>query len=182
MPYRSDAVVPANAAGQTLAPAVLPLARIATPTNPATRPMSRHGPIRSPKNRKAIRAVNITVIALLMAPMPAGARSAPQANSANGMTELRVAMPAMRSHSAMLNCARAAHSHGSRTRAPSARRASTSGKGPKSAAATRMNRNDPPQMAPSIVNSSGVRHGATPTALAAGAAPAATAAGAGAGV
>src|SRR6266853_472511 len=103
-----------------------------------------------------------------MAPMPAGARSAPQANSANGTTELMVAMPAMRSHSARLNCARAAHSHGNRTRAPSASRASTSGKGPKSAAATRMNRNDPPQMAPSTVNSSGVRHGATPTALAAG--------------
>src|SRR5439155_7956004 len=114
---------------------------------------------------KAMTAANITVMALRMAPMPAGSRSAPQANSANGMTELMAAMPAMRSHSATLNRARAAHSSGSRTSAPRARRASTSGRGPKSAAATRMNRNEPPQMAPSIVNSSGVRQGA-PTASA----------------
>src|SRR5256714_13616394 len=122
-------------------------------------------------------AVNMTVIALVMAPMPAGARSAPQANSANGMTELMAAMPAMRSHSATLNRARAAHSSGSRTSAPRARRASTSGKGPKSAAAARMDRNEPPQMAPSIVNSSGARQGA-PTVSAAGALTAAAAAGA----
>src|SRR5437660_11620161 len=99
-------------------------------------------------------------MALVMAPMPAGARSAPQANNVNGMTELMAAMPAMRSHSAGVNCARAAQSSGSRTSAPRPRRASTSGNGPKSAAATRMKRNDPPQMAPSSVSSSGVRHGA----------------------
>src|SRR5256886_13221603 len=122
-------------------------------------------------------AANITVMALLMAPMPAGARSAPQANSANGMTELTAAMPAMRSHSATLNRARAAHSSGSRTSAPRARRASTSGRGPKDAAATRMNRDEPPQMAPSIVNSSGVRQGApTASAVVAGAAAPARAA------
>src|SRR5437764_15127930 len=117
-------------------------------------------------------------MALLMAPMPAGARSAAQANNANGMTELMAAMAAMRSHSATLNRARAAHRNGSRMSAPRLRRASTSGKGPKSAAATRMNRNEPPQMAPSIVNSSGARQGA-PTLSAAGALTAAAAAAAG---
>src|SRR6184192_2063823 len=158
-PYQSDAAVPASAAGQTLSPAVLPLARMATPTNPPTSPIRRRGPMRSPKNRNATRAVNITVMALVMAPMPAGARSAPQANRANRMTELMAAMPAMRSHSAGVNCARAAQSNGNSTSAPSPRRASTSGNGPKSAAATRMKRNEPPQMAPSSVSSSGVRHG-----------------------
>src|SRR2546429_18008 len=115
-------------------------------------------------------------MALVMAPMPAGARSAPQANNVNGMTELMAAMPAMRSHSAGVNCARAAQSSGSRTSAPSPRRASTSGNGPKSAAATRMKRNDPPQMAPSSVSSSGLRQDAS---WAAAAAPQADTAGGG---
>ena len=57
-------------------------------------------------------------MALVMAPMPAGARSAPQANSANGITEFTTAMPAMRSHSPGVNCARACHRNGSRTSAP----------------------------------------------------------------
>src|SRR5256886_15195298 len=140
---------------------------MATPTNPPTSPISRRGPMRSPKKRNATRAVNITVIALVMAPMPAGARSAPQANNVNGMTELMAAMPAMRSHSAGVNCAGAAQSSGSRTSAPSPRRASTSGNGPKSAAATRMKRNDPPQMAPSSVSSSGLRQDASWAAAAA---------------
>src|SRR5256884_9970322 len=121
-------------------------------------------------------AVNIAGMGLLRGPMPAGARSAAQANNANGMTELMAAMPAMRSHSARLNRARAAHKSGSRMSAPRLKRASTSGRGPKSAAATRMNRNEPPQMAPSIVNSSGARQGA-PTLSAAGALTAAAAAG-----
>src|SRR5947208_6168814 len=111
-------------------------------------------------------AVNITVMALLMAPMPAGARSAAQANNANGMTELMAAMPAMRSHSARLNRARAAHKSGSRMSAPRLKRASTSGRGPKSAAATRMNSNEPPQMAPRIDNSTGEHHVATNLSLA----------------
>src|SRR5256884_61438 len=148
---------------------------MATPTNPPTSPIRRRGPMRSPKKRNATRAVNITVMALVMAPMPAGARSAPQANNVNGMTELMAAMPAMRSHSAGVNCARAAQSSGSRTSAPSPRRASTSGNGPKSAAATRMKRNDPPQMAPSSVSSSGLRQDAS---WAAAAAPQADTAGA----
>ncbi|GAC1455801.1 MAG: hypothetical protein PVSMB6_13190 [Steroidobacteraceae bacterium] len=42
--------------------------------------------------------------------------------------------------------------------APRLRRISTSGMGPKSVAATRMNRNDPPQIAPSTASSSRVRH------------------------
>src|SRR5207248_482908 len=84
------------------------LARMATPTNPPTSPIRRRGPMRSPKKTNATSAVNITVMALVMAPMPAGARSAPQANRANGMTELMAAMPAMRSHSAGVNCAVAA--------------------------------------------------------------------------
>src|ERR1700683_997152 len=111
----------------------------------------------------------MTVMALLMAPMPAGARSAPQANSANGSTEFTVAMPAMRSQILRLNWARERHRNGIRTRAPRARRASTSGKAPKSPAATRMKRNEPPQMAPSSVSSSGVRQRAACPAPATGA-------------
>src|SRR5207253_6770258 len=57
-----------------------------------------------------------------------------------------------------VNWERARHRNGSNTTAPSARRTSTRANGPKSAAATRMNRNDPPQMAPSSVNSMGVSH------------------------
>ena len=72
----------------------------------------------------------------------------------------------MRSHTRALNCARARHRNGISVSAPSARRASTSGTGPKSAAATRMNRNEPPQIAPSSVSSNSVR----PRAGAAGAA------------
>src|SRR3984885_7202294 len=111
----------------------------------------------------------MTVMALLMAPMPAGARSAPQANSANGSTEFTVAIPAMRSQTLKVNWARERHRNGIRTRAPRARRASTSGKAPKSPAATRMNRNEPPQMAPSRVSSSGVRQRAACAAPAAAA-------------
>src|ERR1700676_870162 len=107
---------------------------------------------------KATSAVNMTVMALLIAPMPAGARSAAQANSANGMTELMVAMPAMMSHRRGVNSARACHRNGSRMSAPRLRRISTSGTGPKSVAATRMNRNEPPQIAPSTASSSMVRH------------------------
>src|SRR6516165_7131871 len=99
----------------------------------------------------------MTVIALVMAPMPAGARSAPQANSTKGSTELIAAIPATRSHTAGVKRARACHRKGIRMSAPSANRTSTSAKGPKSAAATRMKRNEPPQTAPSSVSSTGVR-------------------------
>src|SRR5262252_760766 len=100
----------------------------------------------------------MTVIALVMAPMPAGARSAPQAKSTKGRTELMSAMPATRSHTAGVKRARACQRKGIRMSAPSANRAATSGMGPKSAAATRMKRNEPPQTAPSSVSSTGVRH------------------------
>src|SRR5215831_10362574 len=100
----------------------------------------------------------MTVIALVMAPMPAGARSAPQAKSTKGRTELMSAMPATRSHTAGVKRARACQKKGIRMSAPSANRAATSGMGPKSAAATRMKRNEPPQTAPSSVSSTGVRH------------------------
>ena len=113
--------------------------------------------------------MNITVIALVMAPMPAGARSAPQAKSAKGITELTVAMPAIFSHSPGVNWARARHRNGSSTSPPSSKRVSTRGSGPKSDAATRMKRNEPPQMAPSTVSSNGVRQAATALAGAAAA-------------
>ena len=76
-------------------------------------------------------------MALVMAPMPAGARSAPHANSVNGIAELMAPMPASRSHSAPFSCERARQRNGSRTIAPSASRISTSANGPKSFADTR---------------------------------------------
>jgi hypothetical protein len=105
-------------------------------------------------------AVNGTAMALVMAPMPAGARSAPHANSANGTAELMAAIPASRSHRAPLNSERARHRKGSRMIAPSARRISTSANAPKSFADTRMNRNEAPQMAPSATSSVGVSQAA----------------------
>ena len=100
--------------------------------------------------------MNGTAIALLIAPMPAGARSAPHANSVNGIAELIAAMPVSFSHNAPVNCLRARQRNGSRMSAPKARRISTRAYGPKSFAATRMNRNDAPQIAPSTVSSTGV--------------------------
>src|SRR5580658_2618690 len=106
-------------------------------------------------------------MALVIAPIPAGARSAPQANSTKGSTEFTTAMPRMRSHTPAANCARARHRNGMSVSAPSASRASTRGSGPKSLAATRIKRNEPPQIAPSSVSSMIVR----PRPLAAAAAP-----------
>ncbi len=107
---------------------------------------------------KAIRAANMTAMELVMAPMPAGACSAPQANKIKGMAELMAEIQVRCSHRAGVNWERARHRNGNNTTAPSARRTSTRANGPKSETATRMNRNDPPQMAPSSVNSMGVSH------------------------
>src|SRR5580700_7776490 len=96
-------------------------------------------------------------MALVIAPIPAGARSAPQANSTKGSTEFTTAMPRMRSHTPAPNCARACHRNGMSVSAPSASRASTRGSELKSLAATRMKRNEPPQIAPSSVSSMIVR-------------------------
>ena len=119
--------------------------------------------MRSPNKRNATRAVNITVMALVMAPIPAGARSAPQANSTYGAAELMAAMPEIRSHRAGVNRARSRHRNGSSTTAPSASRVSTSGREPKSAAANRMKRKEPPHTAPRSVSSSLIRHVNAPT-------------------
>src|SRR5690606_40456727 len=67
------------------------------------------------------------------------------------------ATPTIFSHWAAVNTFLAHHRNGESIRAPSASRISTNGIGPKSSAATRMNRNEAPQMAPSTDNSSGVR-------------------------
>ena len=73
-PYSTDASVHASAAGHTLTPLVFPLASTATPTNPATNPIARRVVIDSPKKIRATRAVNMTAVALAIAPIPAGAR------------------------------------------------------------------------------------------------------------
>src|SRR5690554_4324844 len=160
-PYSSEAVAPANAAAPTLMPATLPLARTTTPANPASSATARRVPMRSPKNRKPISAVNSTVIALAIAPMPAGARCAAQANRRNGTAELIAPISASFGHSRSGNCPRARHRNGSSTIEPSASRTSTSGAAPKSGAGTRMNRNEAPQIAPSTHSSSGVSHAAS---------------------
>ena len=88
-PYRNPANVPASAALHTLPPpAVLPLASTATPTKPASRPNARRLLMCSLKTTNATSAVNITAVAFVMAPMPAGARCAAQANSENGIAVL----------------------------------------------------------------------------------------------
>ena len=53
--------------------------------------------------------------------------------------------------------ARSRHRNGNKTSAPRARRISTRANAPNGVAAIRMNRNEPPQMAPSSSNSRGVR-------------------------
>jgi hypothetical protein len=113
-------------------------------------------PIFSPKNKKPTSAVNSTVIALQIAPIPAGARCAAQANNTNGTAELIAPMSASFGHSFSGNCARSRHRNGNSTTQPSASRTSTSGAAPNSGAATRMNRNEAPQIAPSTVSSRGV--------------------------
>src|SRR5690606_6426711 len=156
MPYRNAAVAPAATAQPMLAPATLLLASTTTPANPASNASERRAPIFSPKNRKPTSAVNSTVIALAIAPMPAGARCAAHANSTNGTAELIAPISASFGHDRAGNRARARHRNGSSTSAPSASRISTSGTAPKSFAATRMNRNEAPQIAPRRVSSSGV--------------------------
>src|SRR6185503_10513676 len=137
-------------------PPVRPLASTITPMKPSTSPHARRGPICSWKNMNATIAVNGTAMAFVMAPMPTGARSAAQANSANGIAELMAAIAARRNHRPPLNCERTRHRNGTRMIAPSARRISTSANDPKSFAETRMNRNEAPQIAPSATSSIGV--------------------------
>jgi hypothetical protein len=98
----------------------------------------------------------MTVVALAIAPMPAGARWAAHANSTNGTAEFSIAMPASRSHRTRVNCARTCQKNGIRTSAPRNNRTSTSAKEPKSCAETRWKRNDAPQIAPSNKSSIGV--------------------------
>src|SRR5688500_3010292 len=85
--------------------------------------------------------------------MPAGARSAAHANSANGIAELIAPMNASFGHSDVGRCLRAAHANGSRTSAPNVSRTVASGNAPNSGAATRMNRNEAPQIAARITSS-----------------------------
>ncbi|ALS95332.1 hypothetical protein AXO1947_13220 [Xanthomonas oryzae pv. oryzae] len=69
----------------------MPVANTSTPMKLTNKASARRVPMRSPKNRHAINAVNNTVIALQIAPTAAGACCAPQANSRNGNAELRTA-------------------------------------------------------------------------------------------
>src|SRR3546814_7304125 len=161
-PYRNEAVAPATTAQPMLAPATLPLASTTTPANQAISASERRVPIFSPKNRKPTSAVNSTVIALAIAPTPAGARCAAQANRLNGTAELIAPINASFGQSARGKCARDRHRNGSSTSAPSPRRISTSGTAQKSFAATQMNRNDAPQTAPSPDSSSGAHHSRVP--------------------
>src|SRR5688500_3753310 len=65
-------------------------------------------------------------------------------------------MPSRRNQCDALSCALTRKRKGERINAPSASRNSTSANAPKSLAAMRMNRNDPPQIAPSSSSSAGV--------------------------
>src|SRR5687767_12728557 len=65
-------------------------------------------------------------------------------------------MPSSRNQCDDLSCALTRNRKGERINAPSASRTSTSANAPKSLAAMRMNRNDPPQIAPSSSSSAGV--------------------------
>ena len=87
-PYRKAAPQPAATAQPMLAPAVLPLANTTTPAKPTSNATARCAPIFSPKNRNPTSAVNNTAIALVIAPIPAGARCAAQANRMKGIAEL----------------------------------------------------------------------------------------------
>jgi hypothetical protein len=124
--------------------------------NPIASAIDRHTPIRSPKNRNAISVVKGTVIALAIAPIPAGARCAAHAKRMKGSAELIAPISATFGHSAKGNFERACQRNGNSTNAPSPRRTSTSAIAPKSSAATRMNKKDAPQIAPSTTSSSGV--------------------------
>src|ERR1700733_2827261 len=95
-------------------------------------------------------------MAFVIAPIPAGARSAPQANNTNGMAELMTPIAANRQITRGAKLLRERQRNGSSTRAPSERGTSTSANGPKSPAAMRINRNEAPQIAPSNVSSIGV--------------------------
>ena len=133
------------------------MASTTTPTKPVTRAIARRMPIFSPNTTNATSAANSTVIALQIAPIAAGARCAAQANSRNGSAELMIPIAASRGHRRKGNWARASHRNGRSTSAPKASRSSTSAYGPNAGAATRMNRNEPPQTAPSASSSNGVR-------------------------
>src|SRR3546814_5309514 len=109
MPYRNEAVATATTAQPMLAPAILLLASTTTPANPASSASERRVPIFSPKNRKPTSAVNSTVIALAIAPMPAGARCAAHANRMNGTAELIAPISASFGHSERGKCARDRH-------------------------------------------------------------------------
>src|SRR5262245_53901165 len=74
------------------------------------------------------------------------------------MAELTAPITAKRTHSAPVSCVRARHRNGARISAPRASRTSTSATGPKRGLATRMKRNEEPQIAPSISSSTGVNH------------------------
>src|SRR5690348_6141577 len=157
MPYINAATVPAATAAPTLEPATFPLAKMATPTRPPNNAMARWEPMRSPNSANAANAANGTAMLLEIAPIPAGARSAPQANSRNGSVVLIAPMPMIASQRERVKRARSRSRNGSNTSAPSARRTSTSGSGPKSFAATRWNRNEPPQMAANATSTAYVR-------------------------
>ena len=148
--------MPAATAAPMLTPAVLLPASTTTPMKPAASATPRRALIFSPKNTTATSAVNNTAIALQIAPTPAGARCAAHANSTNGIAELIAPISASSGHFLAGNSARSRHRNGSSTAAPSASRISTSANGPKSGAATRMNKKDAPQIAASTVSSMGV--------------------------
>lgn len=100
----------------------------------------------------------MTAIAFVIAPTPAGARSAAHANNVNGIAVLMAAIPTIFHRCAAVNCLRSLIKNGNNTSAPSTKRTSTNAYAPKSLAAMRMKRNEAPQIAPSTVNSTGVIH------------------------
>ncbi len=149
-------MVPAIAASVTLSPLTRSLASTITPIRPTISAINRRSEIASRHTAKATTAVNNGVIELAIAPTPAGARSAPHANSVNGIAELSSPTMARRIHNTGEIAPRERHKNGDSDSAPSVMRTWTRAIGPKSPAATRMNRNEPPQIAPSATSSMGV--------------------------
>src|SRR5687767_15306239 len=104
----------------------------------------------------ATSAVKSTVVLFAIALTPAGARVAAQANNTNGIAEFIAPIAMSRGQRRTGSSRRASQTNGSSASAPNASRTEASGSAPNSGAATRMNRNDAPQIAASASSSSGV--------------------------
>jgi hypothetical protein len=103
-------------------------------------------------------AANRTVMALQIAPIAAGERCAAHANSKNGMAELIKPIKASLGQMAAIEGGTIAPQERQHHQRPQGQADVDQGeRRPNGFAATRMNRNDPPHMAPSTSNSMGVR-------------------------